>query len=71
MKPIRLIAKLLQNSTKQGDIVVDWCGGSGSTLIVCEQIQRKCRIMEIDPTYCSTILHRYWKATGVEPKKAE
>lgn len=64
MKPVRLIAKLIANSTKQGDVVLDGFGGSGSTLIACEQLQRKCRIIEYDPGYASVIVDRWEKYTG-------
>lgn len=68
MKPIRLIGKLIENSTKQGEIVIDIFGGSGSTLIACEQLNRKCRIVEYDPKYCDVIIDRWEKLTG---KKAQ
>ena len=50
------------------DVVLDVFGGSGSTLIACEQTGRKCRMMEIDPKYVDVIVERWEKATG---KKAE
>ena len=63
-KPIELIAKALNNSSKQEDIVLDVFGGSGSTLIACEQLNRKCYMMEIDPKYCDVILKRYINLKG-------
>lgn len=63
MKPIALIAKALHNSTKDGDYVLDPFGGSGSTLIACEQLNRTCYMMELDPKYCDVIRKRYWKYT--------
>jgi DNA modification methylase len=58
-KPIRMLAKLIRNSSKPGEIVLDVCGGSGSTLMACEQLGRKCFINEIDPKYCDVILQRW------------
>ena len=67
MKPIALMAYQLANSSKEGDNVLDSFGGSGSTLIACEQLGRKCFIMELDPHYCDVIRKRYWKfKTGSE-----
>ena len=66
MKPIELIANALQNSTKQNDLVLDLFGGSGSTLIACEQLNRKCYIMELDPKYVQVIIERYIAFTGKE-----
>lgn len=68
MKPIPLIAKAVQNSSNKGDIVLDMFGGSGSTMIACEQTGRKCRMMELDPHYCDVIVRRWEEFTG---KKAE
>ena len=64
MKPIKLLAYLLQNSTFPGAVVLDPFGGSGSTLIACEQLGRKCRMMEIDPRYCDVIIDRWEAFTG-------
>lgn len=64
MKPIALIANALMNSSQEGDIVLDPFGGSGSTLIACEQTGRRCRMMEIDPHYCDVIIDRWEKFTG-------
>ena len=61
MKPIALITNALQNSSKSEDIILDVFGGSGSTLIACEQLNRKCYMMEIDPVYIQVILERYVK----------
>jgi DNA modification methylase len=59
MKPIELMVKALQNSSKGGDIVLDLFGGSGSTLIAAEQTNRVCYTMELDPKYCDVIRKRY------------
>ena len=64
MKPIKLLARLIRNSSKQGDLVLDLFGGSGSTLIACEQLQRTNFSMEYDPKYCDVIVRRYIKTTG-------
>lgn len=63
MKPIELCAKAIRNSSNENQIVLDGYGGSGSTLIACEQLNRKCYMMEIDPNYISTILERWEKLT--------
>lgn len=63
MKPIALCATAIQNSSKKGEGVLDLFGGSGSTLIACEQLGRKCYMMELDPKYCDVIRKRYWKLT--------
>lgn len=68
MKPIKLIAYFLRNSSKTNDIVVDAFGGSGSTLIACEQLNRRCRMIELDPRYCDVIINRWETLTG---QKAE
>lgn len=61
-KPISLCARALKN-TKNAKCVLDLFGGSGSTLIACEQLGRKCHMMELDPKYCDVIRKRYWKFT--------
>jgi len=63
-KPLSLISDLIIKQTDKEDIVLDIFGGSGTTLIVCEQIERKCRMMEIDPVYCAVIIERWEKLTG-------
>ena len=52
MKPVGLLARAVKNSSKRGDIVLDTFGGSGSTLIACEQLDRKCYMMELDEKIC-------------------
>lgn len=64
MKPIPLCARAIINSSKVGDIVLEPFGGSGSTLIACEQTGRRCRAMELDPVYCDVIVSRYIGQTG-------
>jgi len=63
-KPVELSSEAIKNSSKLNDIVLDLFGGSGSTLIACEQLNRKCYMMEIDPVYCSIIIERWEKFTG-------
>jgi DNA modification methylase len=59
MKPLTLIAKAINNSSKSDDIVLDLFGGSGSTLIAAEQTNRTCYMMELDPKYCDVIRTRF------------
>ena len=68
MKPITLIAPMILNSSFTGDSVVDLFGGSGSTLMACEQTKRRAYTMEYDPNYCEVIIKRWEQYTG---KKAE
>jgi len=64
MKPLRLITMTLINSSKKGDIILDACGGSGTTMIAAEKLDRKCYMMELEPEYVDTIIQRWEKATG-------
>lgn len=64
MKPVPLVARLVANSTKRGDLVLDPFGGSGSTLIACEQMNRRCYTVEYDPRYADVILNRWEQLTG-------
>lgn len=66
MKPLKLISDKIQISSRKHSIVLDLFGGSGSTLIVCEQLQRNCYMCEIDPHYCDVIIDRWEKYTGQE-----
>lgn len=68
MKPINLIAQLIKNSSETGEIVLDLFGGSGTTLIACEQLRRKCYMMEYDPHYADVIIDRYEDFTGNKAK---
>lgn len=60
--------KALRRCTKVGDTVLDLFGGSGSTLIACEQLKRKCLMVEYEPIFCDLIISRYQKLTGKEAK---
>lgn len=61
MKPVHLIARHLENNTRRGDPVLDPFSGSGSTLIACEQIECKARVIELDPVYADVTIRR-WQA---------
>lgn len=63
-KPVALAEQALDTTTKRGSIVLDFFGGSGSTLIACEKTNRHCRMMEIDPIYCDVIIKRWEDFTG-------
>lgn len=68
MKPLELVARAIKNSSRPNDIVADFFGGSGSTLIACEQLNRVCYMSELDPKFCDVILTRWEKLTGQEAK---
>lgn len=64
MKPVPLIGRLVANSSRRGDTVLDIFGGSGTTLIASEQLGRKCRMVEFEPIYCDVIIKRWENLTG-------
>lgn len=66
MKPIDLVARLLKNSSKENDKILDLFGGSGSTIIAAEQLNRNCYTMELDPKYCDVIVKRWESLTNKE-----
>lgn len=68
MKPLKLMGRLIKNSSRRNEIVVDLFGGSGSTLITCQELDRQCFMMEYDPKYCDVIVKRWETLTG---QKAE
>jgi DNA modification methylase len=68
-KPVKLSGYALTKSSNSGDIVLDLFGGSGSTLIACDQSNRQCRMMELDPKYCDVIVKRYCKLKGIDSDK--
>lgn len=68
MKPVKLVARFMHNSSKEGEPIADIFAGSGSTLMAAEQLGRDAYCMEIDPHYCDVILDRWERFTG---KKAE
>lgn len=65
-KPLDLLGYPIQNSSQENSVVIDTFGGSGSTLMACEQLNRICYMMELDPKYASVILRRYVEDTGDE-----
>ena len=68
-KPLGLLSWVLKKFKLKSENITDLFGGSGSTLIACEQIKRKCYMMEIDPFYCSVIIERWEKLTGNKAEK--
>lgn len=64
MKPVKLIARLVANSSREGEAVLDIFGGSGTTMIACEQLGRSCYMMELDPHYADVIIERWQNFTG-------
>lgn len=69
MKPVELFAYQINCSTQKGDEVLDCFGGSGTTLIACEQLGRKCFMMELDPHYAEVIIQRWETFTGQKAVK--
>lgn len=69
MKPLELLGEILLNATIESDVVLDLFGGSGSTLIACEQLNRNCYMMELDPYYCQVIINRWEQYTGEKAEK--
>jgi len=66
-KPVELAEKAIRNSSDAGAIVADWFLGSGTTIIACENLGRRCRACEISPGYVGVALERYFQHTGVQP----
>jgi DNA modification methylase len=64
MKPVAMLEQLLTDGSPQGSVVLDCFGGSGSTMIACESVGRKCRMLELDPRYCDVIKLRWEQFTG-------
>ena len=69
MKPLDLFGYLVQNSSKKGDIVLDLFGGSGTSICVCEKLNRSCYSMEYDPKYVDVIIKRWETLTGLKAEK--
>ena len=65
-KPLALCARAIKTSSRDNEKVLDLFGGSGSTLIACEQLGRKARLMELNEPYCDVIIQRWQKLTGKE-----
>lgn len=70
-KPVSLLAEIIKQWGKDLTVIVDLFGGSGSTLIACEQLGRKARLMEIDPHYCDVIITRWETLTGKQARLLE
>ena len=66
MKPVALFARLIRNSSRPGEVVLDPFAGSGTTVIACERMGRAARVMELDPRYADVILRRWEDETGRE-----
>ena len=69
MKPVRLFGYQIANSSRPGNIILDTFGGSGTTIVAAEQLNRRARLMELDPHYCDVIIARWEKLTGREAVK--
>jgi len=67
--PIGLPSEYIQAMTEEGDAVIDCFGGSGTTMIACEQLNRQCYMMELDPYYCQVIINRWEEYTGQKAEK--
>ncbi|MGF6806278.1 DNA modification methylase [Paraburkholderia sp. Clong3] len=70
MKPVAVVEYPIQNSSRDGDLVLDTFGGSGTTLIACEKCGRHARLLELDPIYCDVIVERWQAFTGLRAKHA-
>lgn len=70
-KPIALSAWFIKRYSKAGDVVLDLFGGSGSTLLACEQMDRTCLMCELDEHYCDVIIARWEKLTGEKAERVE
>jgi len=64
MKPVELVERALNNNSRKGDLVLDLFGGSGTTMIACERLGRRARLMEIDPRYADVIIRRWMEFSG-------
>jgi DNA modification methylase len=70
-KPVELAVRAAQYSSRPGENVMDLFGGSGSTLIACEQTGRQAFLMELDPLYCDVIVQRWEQFTGRKAERIE
>ena len=68
-KPVGMLANILKDFSEENDSILDCFGGSGSTLIACEQLNRKCYMCELGPKYCDVIIERWEKLTGKKAVK--
>ena len=68
-KPLKLCGRAIMSSSREQENILDVFGGSGSTLIACEQLNRNCYMMELDPYYCQVIINRWEQYTGKKATK--
>jgi DNA modification methylase len=64
MKPVELFSKYIDNSSKPGQLVLDPFGGSGTTIVACEALGRKARAIELEPSFCDSIVQRFAAVYG-------
>jgi DNA modification methylase len=64
VKPVKLVADAILDCSLHGELILDLFGGSGTTLIACEETDRRCCMMELDPKYVDTIIRRWQKRTN-------
>jgi len=69
VKSTAMIADIILDTTKQGDLILDNFGGSGTTLIAAEQTNRVANLIEISPSYCDVIIYRWEELTGLKHTK--
>jgi site-specific DNA-methyltransferase (adenine-specific) len=70
MKPVELVRRLIANSSREGDVVLDPFAGSGSTLVAAHLSGRRCVSVELDPAYCDVIVDRFESLTGLTARRA-
>jgi DNA modification methylase len=70
VKPVALVAEAIKDCSRRGEIVLDPFGGSGTTLVAAHKTGRLARLIELDPAYCDTILHRFERVTGKQATHA-
>lgn len=68
-KPVKMLGEILSEFSKEFGNILDLFGGSGSTMMACEQLNRRCYMMELDPHYCDVIISRWEKLTGKRAEK--
>jgi len=68
-KPVGMVSVPISSGSEKGEVVAEWFSGSGTTIIACEQLGRKCRAIEISPAYCAVAIERWSTATGKTPRR--